>query len=168
MNIPGNPSGRLQHVADLEEVERLYREIWPSIELFLLDQFALSKMAMEAVLNEAFTSLMCVGDEVPDVEGFLRSAARESAAQHVQLRGRLGTRNSDEDAVRFRRLLQTREALSRLGSNAREAVRLHFFENWSFEEIASELRVDVHAAERLVRKAVASLLGAAPQREPQE
>ena len=86
------------------------------------------------------------------------SGACRKANEYRQRRG-LPAANEDHAIRNAATSLSYRDAMARLPTRAREAVRLRFEEKKTHAEIAEQLGLSVYAAERFVAKALAKLRG---------
>lgn len=138
----------------------LYETLGSELQRFVARKFGVPPEAAESLVYEAFVKVV---DERPDdAKAWLIGAACRGAKAWLQRRG-LALTDSPDDAREIENLLFYREAQALLPERAREALRLRFQERRTYDEIAAELDVAAHYAEKLVAKAVAKLRQAVRQ-----
>jgi len=133
----------------------------------LIRAFEVPEPEAEWLVRERFTEYS-LDQPATDERAWIIGAVCRDANDY---RRRRGLPAADEEKVgrHAAAVLSYRDARERLPSRAREALRLRFEEKKSYAEIAEELGLSVHAAERFVGKAffrLRELLGGRQTPEP--
>lgn len=153
MTTPKDGQDPTRHFAEAEQAA-LYETLGGFLQQLLTRAFELPEQVAAALVRETFYQALHA--PAPDARAWLIAAACRSANDYRQNRG-LPAANEEEIARHAATVLSYREAMESLPTRAREALRLRFEQKKTYPEIAEELGVSKHAAERIVAKAVARL-----------
>jgi RNA polymerase sigma factor (sigma-70 family) len=146
-----------------EEIERLYRDLRPVLIGTLIRKFEVPALDAETLLHDVFVAFLTVGVPVVNPRSWLVAAACNAARAWRRSEARYNASSILEaepiidDHKAILDVLFLRDALTALHERAREAVRLRFFEQLTYPEIAVKLRTSVKFAEKLVAKTVVKL-----------
>ncbi|MEO8381423.1 MAG: sigma-70 family RNA polymerase sigma factor [Acidobacteriota bacterium] len=146
-----------------EEIERLYRDFRPLLIGTMIRKFEVPPADAETLLHDVFVAFLTVDIEVVDPRSWLVATACNAARAWRRSEARYNASSiveSEPVTEDHRAILDTlflRDALTTLPERAREAVRLRFFEQLTYPEIAANLNISVKSAEKLVATNVARL-----------
>ena len=155
MSVSGKEAEGLRHSADAEEIERLYQSLGEVLFGVLTERYALTVADAAWLLQDTFGAYMTNRAVVSDAQGWLISMACAEAEKFQQIRAFEEALPEASRDARDREL--TRIALTTLPENAREAVRLRFYERKSYDDIAEKLGITAHYAEHLVATSIAKV-----------
>lgn len=146
-----------QHTAETEQ-SALYEALGGVLRSLLMRAFELPEQDAEWLLRESIIDYT-LNKQAPDARAWLIGVACRNANGYRQRRG-LPAANEAEAVRQITAVLATRDALATLPRRAREALRLKFDEKKSYEEVAEQLGLSVHAAKRFVSKALTQMRAA--------
>ena len=152
MTTPTDGPWTLHHSAEAEWAA-LAKTLGGYLVGLLTRKFEVPERDAVWLVQEAFADYLR-GKPAPNARAWLIAQACKTANDYRQRRGLPA---ANEDIARHATTdLLVREAMERLSSRAREALRLRF-EKKTYAEIAEELGISTSAAERFVAKALAKL-----------
>lgn len=155
MSVSGKEAEGLRHSADAEEIERLYQSLSEVLLGVLTERYELTVAEAASLLEDTFGAYVTSRAAVSDAQGWLISAACAEAEKLQQIRAFEEALPEASGDARAREL--TSRALAMLPENAREAVRLRFYERKSYDDIAANLGITEHYAEHLVATSIAKV-----------
>jgi DNA-directed RNA polymerase specialized sigma24 family protein len=137
--------------ADTEGAE-LHEPLGVYLEGLLTRAFEVPQRDAERIVREMFADYK-LNKPASDARAWLIGAVCREANDY---RRRRGLPAADERAAERHAatVLSYRDAMDRLPSRAREALRLRFEEKKTYAEVAEQLGLSVYAAERFVSKAL--------------
>ncbi len=157
MTTPKDGIGSPQHTAEAEQAA-LYETLGGVLRSLLMRVFELPEQDAEWLVRESFIDYT-LNKQAPDARAWLIGVACRNANGYRQRRG-LPAANEAEAARQITLVLANRDALATLPRLAREALRLKYDEKLSYEEVAEQLGLSVHAAKRFVSKALTQMRAA--------
>jgi len=119
--------------------------------------FELPERDAERLVRETFTDYR-LNQPASNGRAWLIGAVCRQANAYRRRRG-LPAADEEKTGRHAATVLSHRDAMEKLPSRAREALRLRFEEKKTYPEIAEQLGLSVDAAERFVAKALARLRG---------
>lgn len=159
MTIPRNDAEGLHQPAEPEGIARGSDALSRILMGWVTRTYGMADRDAVALLEVAHSSYSTLHDLVQDGRAWVIGAVIQLAETHQRIHRLPGkTEDVAAEVVRIRDFTLTAEALAVLPENAREAVRMRFFEKKSYAEIAAELGVATYYAEHLVMQGVAKLL----------
>ncbi|MGZ5442300.1 MAG: RNA polymerase sigma factor [Thermoanaerobaculia bacterium] len=166
MTVPRNDAEGLQRPAEPEVVVHGYEALSRILMAWVTRTYRMSDGDAAALLEVARFSYFTTGRGlVQDARAWVIGAVIQLAETHQRIHRLPGkTEDVAAEVVRIRDIALTSEALAALPENAREAIRMKFFERKSYAEIGAELGVAAYYAEHLVMHGVAKLLALRRQR----
>ena len=161
MSVPRNDAEGLQRPAGEPEVVVPGSDTLSRILMaWVTSRYGMSDRDAAALLEVARISYSTTGPGlVPDARAWVIGAVVQLAETHQRIHRLPGkTEDVAAEVVRIGGIVFTAEALAALPENAREAIRMKFFEKRSYAEIAAKLDVAANYAEHLVMQGVAKVL----------
>jgi RNA polymerase sigma factor (sigma-70 family) len=155
MTEPKDGSWPPHSSAEAEQAE-LYETLSVYLRDLLTRAFELPERDAEWLVRETFTDYG-LNKPAPDARAWLKAVVCREANGYRQRRG-LPPANEAE-VERHAANLPIRDALERLSTRARKALQLKHEAKKSYAEVAAELGIPEHAAERVVARALAKLRG---------
>ena len=137
----------------------LFESLGGALHRLLVRKFGIPPDTAESLVYELFINFHTVDPKPPDARAWLIAVAFTSARTYLQRNGVPNAGLEEENGREVVALLFQPEASEALTASARTALLMRFGERRTYSEIAEELDISSHAAERLVAKAYATLRG---------
>lgn len=135
------------------EQEQLFENLRSLLLDVLTRQFGLSPEEADASLTEVFICYSATKDPPRDGRAWIFESVRRWAKTHLERR----EARQEQERREVEKLVVRPEALALLPPDDREVLRLRFAEGQSYAEMAEELGVAEHAAQRMVTEALVKL-----------